>query len=83
MGNTSRLEKSYMSLERSNSPGGAGDTLLFPPRFRFTDSKEERLNRVNMWNSYLDVTPNVDPLKAVFSRHCDNHLKQDSKSTKL
>ena len=86
LGNTSRLDNENSLLDESvvvptnkhKEVVNPGNTLLFPPRFRFIDSKEERMKRINIWNSYLDVTPNVDPLKAVFSRHCDNHLKQSA-----
>jgi hypothetical protein len=52
--------------------GALSETMIFPPRFRFTDTKDEKLERNKEWNSYFDVTPNVNPLRAVFSRHLKN-----------
>jgi hypothetical protein len=45
------------------------ETLIFPPRFRFNDTKEEVQKRNEIWNSYLDVTPNTNPLNAIYTRH--------------
>ena len=53
-------------------------TMIFPPRFRFQDTKVENLERNKIWNSYFDVTPNINPLKAVFSRHLKNSTQERS-----
>lgn len=59
------------------------ETMIFPPRFRFTDTKEEKLERNKIWNSYFDVKPNVSPLKAVFSRHFKNQTHQGLQPIKI
>ena len=53
--NNRNNESSNEGLDIECIDEGISETMIFPPRFRFTDTKEEKLERNKIWNSYFDV----------------------------